>query len=195
MNDRLKRIRQQRRPAAISLIVLVAGFAAAGCIEPDPAPPHPLLGTEAVNIPLKLLEGGQLDINAHRGKEIVILDFWATWCGPCRDYMPLIESIADDFKDEGVVLYSVNAAEPPATIRAYMKQANLHSAVALEILGDMSLAYDARRIPHTVIIGKQGRIQAMYTGGGRGVASDIRSDLKRLVNGDDLVSQASDDAP
>src|SRR5690606_7195976 len=58
---------------------------------------HPLEGKEAPDFELKTLEGETVTLSQHEGKDIVILDFWATWCGPCRQAMPIIENVSEEF--------------------------------------------------------------------------------------------------
>jgi len=73
--------------------------------------PHKLVGEPAPATTLKLLDGESVDLQKHRGKQIVILDFWATWCGPCVQTMPTLDKIAQDYKDKDVVFYAVNQQE------------------------------------------------------------------------------------
>ena len=149
--------------------------------------PHPLTGQQAPDLQLDLLGRGKLDLSEHRGKHIVILDFWATWCGPCREYMPIIERVAGEFRDQGVVLYAVNSQEGPETVREFLKTFTIRSPIAMDVSGTASFAYQADFIPQTVIIDTQGRIQKIYSGVSRGIESELRSDLRRLIAGEDLA--------
>ncbi len=178
---RVHAIRADRRlllAAAVAGCVLLAG-----CTRG----PHPLTGQQAPDIKLDLLGGGTLDLSEHRGKHIVLLDFWATWCGPCREYMPIIERVAEEFRDQGVVLYAVNSQEGPETVREFLKTFTIRSPIAMDISGMASFAYQADFIPQTVIIDTQGRIQKVYSGASRGIEAKLRSDLRRLIAGEDLA--------
>ena len=143
--------------------------------------PHPLTGQRAPALQLDLLGGGTLDLLEHRGERIVVLDFWATWCGPCRAYMPLIEEVAAEFKDKGVVLYAVNSGESQSDIRNYLRTAAIHSPIAMDLSGAASIAYQADFIPQTVIIGKDGVIYRVYNDGSASAASRVRIDLKNIT--------------
>ncbi|MBU4330247.1 MAG: TlpA family protein disulfide reductase [Acidobacteria bacterium] len=78
-----------------------------------PSEPHPLLGTPAPLFKLPLLDEGEFDLSQQKDKNIVILDFWATWCGPCKSAMPIIIEVAEEYKDRGVVLITVNLGKVP----------------------------------------------------------------------------------
>ena len=164
--------------AAVTGCVLLAG-----CTRT----PHPLTGQQAPDLQLDLLGGGTLNLADHRGKHIVLLDFWATWCGPCREYMPIIEKVAEEFRDQGVVLYAVNSQETPETVREYLKTFTIRSPIAMDTSVKASFAYQADFIPQTVVIDPEGRIQKVYAGIGRGIESELRSDLRRLIAGEDLA--------
>ena len=167
-------------------IVLVIGATLTSCAQPEP---HHLTGKSAPPTRLPLLDGGSFDLKDHRGKDIVLLDFWATWCGPCREYMPIIERVAESFKDEGVVLYAVNSAEPAETVRRYLEATPLHSTIALDPTGQASVMYDAASLPMTVLIDKDGRIQKVYIGVGRGIESELRKDIRWLLRGNSLAPE------
>ena len=161
---------------AFALILVV------GC-----APPHPLVGQEAPQVRLDLLDGGEMDLARHLGKDIVILDFWATWCEPCRESMPVIEKVAADYRARNVVLYTVNQADDTAAIRKFMKSINLDCAVALDRSLIAGAAYQAEFIPQTVLIDKKGRVQAVHVGSGFDLNAVLRRDLDKLLKGKSLV--------
>ncbi len=109
-------------------------------------PPSPLLGMEAPPVKLDLLDGGTLDLQNLKDKNVVILDFWATWCGPCVKAMPIIDKVAADYKDKGVLLYAVNIREEPADVQKFLNDAGLHVSVALDKEGAVATAYGATAI-------------------------------------------------
>ena len=104
--------------------------------------------------------------------------------------MPIIENVAGEFKDKGVVLYTVNSQETPDTVRNFLKSFTIRSPIAMDISGAASFAYQANFIPQTVIIDTQGRIQKVYAGTSRNIESELRSDLRRLIAGEDLAPPA-----
>lgn len=123
--------------------------------EPDES--HKIsAGAPAPDFKLPLLDGGQMTLSQHKGKEIVILDFWASWCPPCRASMPIVEEVAAAYKDKGVVLYAVNQDEDAATIQKFLTAQKLNVTVALDKGGAVGDQYGAAYIPLTVIVGKDG---------------------------------------
>ena len=66
------------------------------------------------------VEGKPIDLKASLGKNVILLDFWATWCGPCVKAMPEVEAVAKKFKEKGLVFYAVNAGEDAATIKEFL---------------------------------------------------------------------------
>ena len=172
---------------------MLLGVAAIGCalLAGCSRAPHPLTGQQAPDLRLDLLGPEKLDLAEHRGKHIVLLDFWATWCGPCREYMPIVERVAGEFRDQGVVLYAVNSQESPETVRNFIKTFPILSPIAMDTTGAASFAYQVDFIPQTVLIDAQGRIQKVYVGTGRGIESELRSDLRRLIAGEDLAPPAA----
>jgi len=149
--------------------------------------PHALLGKAAPDFSLGILDGGQVTLADLKGKSIVILDFWATWCGPCRQVLPIITEVAKEFKDRGVVLFAVNLREQPGKIRAFLKETGIKVTVALDKEGKVGGLYRARGIPQTVIIGKDGSVQQVHVGFAPGLKEQLRSELKALVEGKSLA--------
>ena len=152
-------------------------------------PPHPLLGTVAPAIDIDLLGGGKLDLAALKGKNVVILDFWATWCGPCIRAMPQIEKVAAEFKNKGVVLYAVNLEETPAEVQRFAEQNGVTAKIALDSAGTVVHDYQATLIPQTVLIGKDGTIQVVHVGLPNNPERQLRKELDALLAGKDLAAE------
>ncbi|MCH9021589.1 MAG: DUF2092 domain-containing protein, partial [Planctomycetes bacterium] len=125
---------------------------------PDTSSGHPLVGKAAPDFSLKLLDGKKVTLAQHKGKEVVILDFWATWCGPCRRGMPILAKVAGQYKDKGVVLYTMNVETlrnaPASKIKAFLKSVKLNVTVARDSTGSTAARYygsDSFPVPMTVI--------------------------------------------
>lgn len=149
-----------------------------------------LLGKAAPDFTLDLLDGGKVQLSQHKGKEIVILDFWATWCGPCRKAMPVLAEVATTYKDKGVRLYAVDLAEPPSKVRAFLDQNKLTQlSVALDKESKVGEDYGVNGIPHTVLIGKDGTVQAVHVGLLPNLKAKLSGELDALLDGKQLVSE------
>jgi len=153
--------------------------------EPATIPP----GKPAPDFKLNLLGGGQMALSQHKGKEIVILDFWASWCGPCRQSMPIIEEVAAAYKDKGVVLYAVNQDEASATIQDFLTAQKLNVTVALDKGCAVGAQYGASSIPLTYIVGKDGTVQAVHLGMTDGLRKMLTGELDALVAGKSLTGE------
>ncbi len=148
---------------------------------PVGAADHPLVGKPAPDFKLDLLDGGEVDYLKLKGKKVIILDFWATWCGPCRSAMPIIDDVARYFANRGVALYTVNASEPPEKIRQFMKEMGIQATVALDKDHSVFRDYGVEGIPHTVIIGKDGIIRRVHVGLAKDLREKLIKDLTEIV--------------
>jgi len=84
-----------------------------------------LLGKPAPELDLKLLDGGKATLAPHKGKEVVLLDFWATWCGPCRAMLPHEKRLVEKLKDKPFVLVGVSADEEKETAKDFLARNKL----------------------------------------------------------------------
>ena len=167
-------------------------------IVSDPAaqqlPPHPLLGMPAPPIELDLLDGGKFDLATYKDKNVVLLDFWATWCAPCREVMPIIDKVAAKFKDKGVVFFSVNLEDPPEEIRKFLDGAKLKVPVAMDSKGTVGAAYKTDAVPQTVVVAKDGTIQVVKLGLTPDLEESLAKDLEAVLAGKKLAD-ATPEAP
>ena len=93
-----------------------------------------------------------------------MLNFWASWCGPCRAEMPYIQQIYDEWQDKGLVLLTINVRESASTARQFMQSNNLSFPVLLDTNGNVTQMYNFRGIPTTFFIDEDGIIQARRVG-------------------------------
>jgi len=149
--------------------------------------PETLLGKPAPAFTAGLLDGGTLDLAAHRGKNIVILDFWAIRCPPCRAMLPILQRVAGEYKAKDVVFYTVNREDTPDAIRAFLQSLELTLTVALNPNADVGRLYKVNYIPQTVIIGKDGTIQAVHVGMIPNGEQQLRKELDTLIAGGKLT--------
>lgn len=148
----------------------------------------PLVGKLAPDFQLELLgSGGKKFHLAEQKGKVIVLDFWATWCGPCLQTMPLVEKVVHEFDDQGVQLIAVNLEEPAKAITAMLERHKLQLTVALDIDGVAATKYQATAIPQTVIIDREGKVARLFVGGGPKLADQLRDALRDVLNGGTTV--------
>ena len=177
--------------ACAGLITLAAGCGGSSIEVAGNSSDSPLVGQPAPAIELRNLAGQPVSLADHTGSDIVILDFWAEWCGPCRDAMPTIISVAEKYSSQGVVLYAVNLGDDPATIRRFLNDTGLEVDVLLDTEMSVAAAYGANAIPQTVIVDKDGTVQAVHVGLTPGLSAEISSQLETLIAGNKLAARAA----
>lgn len=141
----------------------------------------PLVGTEAPDFKLDLLEGGEFVVSKQKGK-IIVLDFWATWCGPCMKAMPVIDEVVSRFSEEEVILVAVNLQETAEPIRRTLERLQLSPIVALDIDGVAAGRYQADAIPQTVVIDREGKITSLLVGGGPKLDGQLTKAIKAALD-------------
>jgi peroxiredoxin len=150
--------------------------------------PHPLLGQQAPPFKTVNLQDEPVDLAAHLGKDIVMLDFWATWCGPCVEAMPHVDGVAKKFADRGIVFYAVNVGEDAATIKEFLESKELDVPVAMDLDSAITQQYGANGIPQTVLIGKDGKVQVVHVGFSANLADELSAEIEELLAGKDLAA-------
>ena len=124
-----------------------------------------LAGKPAPGFEVKGLDGKSYSLAALKGKP-VLLDFWATWCGPCRSSIPTLEKLNAGFKDQGLVVISVNAGEDHDTVAEFLKKNPVGYAVAMSGESGITGAYQVTVFPTFVLIGADGNVAAYEVGYG-----------------------------
>ncbi len=129
---------------------------------PSGLPPAPAVGHPAPEVSLTTVAGETFTLSALRGKPVV-LNFWATWCPPCRAELPELQAAHERYAGE-VIIAGVNQAEPPASVIAFAGQVGLSFPLPLDVRGDVSRQYAVRSLPTTFFIDRDGIIRRIQIG-------------------------------
>jgi len=112
---------------------------------------------------LKDLEGREHVLEAYRGK-VVLVNFWATWCEPCKDEMPSIERLRRSLEGRPFAVLAVNLAEADARVQAFLAKVPLGFPVLMDRDAAVAKSWKARMLPATFIVGADGRMRYSYIG-------------------------------
>lgn len=125
-------------------------------------PAIPRVNSPAANFSLQTLDGKDISLTDLRGKT-VLLNFWATWCGPCQIEMPLLQKAQDQYPDRLRVL-AINNAEAPELVRAFVNDLGLRADVLLDPDGLVTELFKVRGFPTTIMIDSSGIIRFQHIG-------------------------------
>ena len=139
-----------------------------------------LIGKPAPDFELTALDGSKFRLRDHQGK-VVVLEFWASWCGPCVDTLPNIDRTVSEFEDQHVLLVAVNLQETPEAIAAVLDRLDLETTVVLDRSGAVAQQYAAVAIPQTVIVDHAGNVARLFVGGGRQYEQQLRESLQAVL--------------
>ena len=124
---------------------------------------RPWVGGEAPPLALQDLDGRQHRLEGYRGK-VVLINFWATWCEPCRDEMPSLNKLRAGLAGRPFVVLAVNLAEPESRVRRFMEQVPLEFPVLLDRDTAVAKGWKARILPASFLVGPDGRIRYSVLG-------------------------------
>jgi len=124
---------------------------------------YKVVGKQVPALELDKADGGKLSLASLKGKGI-ILNFWATWCGPCKKEMPTLESASVKYRDKGIVFIGVNYEQEKEIVAGFQKTYGVTFTNLLDLEGKLAESLGVIGIPMTFFIGKDGKILGVHSG-------------------------------
>lgn len=143
---------------------------------------HPDTPGLAPDFRLATPDGRTIALGDLRGR-LVFLNFWATWCPPCRVEMPSMERLHREFKDQGLVVLAVDLQESPRQVARFMRDFRLTFPALLDAEAEVAARYGVRGIPTTFLIDRQGRIVGSAVGPRDWAGAEARQLIRTLLEG------------
>lgn len=119
-------------------------------------------GDAAPDFTASLADGTTFTLSEQQGK-VILLNFWATWCGPCVREMPAFERLYLEYGEDAAIL-AVNCLEDTGTVDAFISENEYTFPIAYDTDGSINMRYPTQGIPYTLVIDKEGVIQKIYVG-------------------------------
>ncbi len=110
--------------------------------------------------------------------KVVIVDFWASWCGPCKRALPILKELHQDYKDKGVVIVAVSLDESKADMDGYLKKNPLPFAILRDTKGQLAEKAHVEGIPATFILGPDGKVIEAHTG----FSPSMKKDFSKILD-------------
>ena len=139
-------------------------------------------------------QGEQISLDDMGGK-VVVLDFWATWCGPCRESLPEIQRIAKKFADQPLVVISISSDKDEIAWKTFIQKNNMTWPQYRDDNGALNRAYGVASIPHYFSIDTDGVLQSVKVGSGADVEGDVRRLLNKARDAEKKKAKQSEHAP
>jgi peroxiredoxin len=165
MQDSTPRLLKQTAMA----LVLIAGTAFAG----DAGGPAP-------SFTLAALTGQQAALSQYKG-QVVMVNFWATWCGPCQQEMPLLDQMYKKYKPAGFTLIGVNVDKEAPAVKDLMARKPVSFPVLLDPANQVSKAYHVDEMPSSVLIDRKGEIRYIHRGCRPGDENEYQDRIRQLI--------------
>jgi peroxiredoxin len=158
-----------KRCAMAAIIVASSAFAASG----DASGPAP-------TFTLTTLTGQPGGLSEYKG-QVVMVNFWATWCGPCQQEMPLLDQMYKKYKPAGFTLIGVNVDKESPAVKELLARKPVSFPVLLDPANQVSKAYHVDEMPSSVIIDRKGQIRYVHRGYKPGDENDYQDLIRKLI--------------
>jgi peroxiredoxin len=140
-------------------------------------------GQSAPEIRLTDLAGKPVSLASLRGK-VVLVDFWASWCKPCREELPVLETLHKKYAANGLVIIGVNVDKDVATARKFLQENNLKLSFVLanDAQHKVAESYAPPTMPSSYVIDREGKVRFVHEGFRSSDAAKMEAEIKQLLN-------------
>ena len=137
-------------------------------------------GGPAPSFTLAALTGQQAALSQYKG-QVVMVNFWATWCGPCQQEMPLLDQMYKKYKPAGFTLIGVNVDKEAPAVKELMARKPVSFPVLLDPANQVSKAYHVNEMPSSVFIDRKGEIRYIHRGYRPGDENEYQDRIRQLI--------------
>ena len=162
-----------KKTVATCAIATVAAFGSTSALAVE-------VNADAPDFTLEALSGGNLRLQEHRG-EVVLINFWASWCGPCRQEMPILDRIHQRYQDAGFSVLGVNVEGKRKPAEKIAKKSKVTFPVLIDAGQEVSKAYELEAMPTTVVVDRNGTVRYIHRGYTPGDEAKYLDVVKKLI--------------
>jgi len=144
------------------------------------APARAALDSPAPDFTLKSASGENIKLSELRG-QVVLSNFWASWCGPCRQEMPLLDQMYQKYGPLGFTLLGVNVEQDTKDAERMLKDAPVTFPILFDAENQVSKLYDVTAMPSTVLVDRDGKVRYMHKGYQPGYEDEYQTQIRALV--------------
>ena len=138
------------------------------------------IGKFAPDFTLKNTQGKNLNLAEQRGK-IIVINFWASWCGPCRKEMPVLQTFHSKYENLGVSVWGVNVEQENQAGRDFLADLHLSFPIFFDSSNQVSASYQVEAMPTTVIVDRNGKVRYVFRGYKDGYERKYAKAIKKLI--------------
>ncbi len=144
------------------------------------------IGSQAPNFEAKDIEGNDISLSKLKGS-VVLIDFWASWCAPCKQEMPFLTELYQSYKDQGFEVIAINLDTQEKNMTKFLKQMNTtpEFKITFDVVhdpkGEIASKYNLEGMPTTVLVDRKGKIRYRYTGFHPSKKESYKADLETLL--------------
>lgn len=158
----------------VFLVAVLSAVSVTGITASD------LTGQEAPDFALKSSSGQNLRLSEYRG-DVVMINFWATWCGPCRQEMPLLDDLHSRYSRVGFNLLGVNIDDDSRRAMEMIKELGVDFPVLFDESKEVSQLYQVEAMPVTVLVDREGRVRHVHHGYKPGYEQKYLTEIRSLL--------------
>jgi thiol-disulfide isomerase/thioredoxin len=137
-------------------------------------------GAPAPAFQLGSADGKSIDLAGLRGK-VVMINFWASWCGPCRKEMPILEQLNKQYRSKGLALIGVNVEPDSKAAMNWLKETPVSFPILFDTDSKVSKLYQVAGMPNTVIVDRRGTVRYIHRGYQAGAENEYLNQIRQLI--------------
>lgn len=140
-----------------------------------------LISSPAQAVELTQLEGSPVKSADQLHGKVVVIDFWASWCGPCRKSFPWFNQMQQKYQQQGLVVLAVNEDEERADADKFLQQFPAQFAVLFDVAGEVASQYQLQGMPTTLLLDRQGRVRFTHAGFFESKTASYEQEIQQLL--------------